>query len=121
MSVLQRLQSGATDERLVYPLSAPALVTVQLVPFVGGIAAFLFFIMLAAELVQGALFPTIALSDSQAWLSLGNLIGQAYAATKVDFAKLMIWSFLAGFSERLVPDILTRLSAQATGRAGLAT
>ncbi len=113
VSVLQRLQSSARDDSLVYPLANPGLISVKLVPLIGGVAAFIFFVMLAAEVVQGELFPKIVWPDYQKWLTLGNLIGESYAATKVDFAKLMIWSFLAGFSERLVPDILTRLSATA--------
>jgi len=113
VSVMQRLQSTAREGSLVYPLSNPGLISVKLVPLIGGVAAFIFFVMLAAEVVQGELFPKIIWPEYQKWLTLGNLIGESYASTKVDFAKLMIWSFLAGFSERLVPDILTRLSAAA--------
>ena len=33
-------------------------------------------------------------------------------ATSADFAKLLVWSFVAGFSERLVPDMLDRFSTK---------
>jgi hypothetical protein len=32
----------------------------------------------------------------------------------IEAAKLLIWSLVAGTAERLVPDLLTRLSDQAT-------
>lgn len=32
--------------------------------------------------------------------------------TATDFSKCIVWSFLAGFSEQLVPDVLSRLSKQ---------
>jgi hypothetical protein len=35
-----------------------------------------------------------------------------------DYAKLMVWSFLAGFAERLVPDTLSRFVAQGTSKGG---
>jgi hypothetical protein len=33
-----------------------------------------------------------------------------YPVAGVDFAKLIFWSFLAGFSERLVPQIISKTS-----------
>lgn len=38
----------------------------------------------------------------------------SYGAPDSDFAKLVIWSFLGGFSERLIPDFLQRTEAQAS-------
>jgi len=34
-------------------------------------------------------------------------------ATAADWAKLAVWSFAAGFLERLVPDVLTRIATTA--------
>jgi hypothetical protein len=39
-------------------------------------------------------------------------------ATSADFAKLMVWSFVAGFAERLVPDTLSRFVEQGTANSG---
>lgn len=38
----------------------------------------------------------------------------SYGAPNADLAKLVIWSFLGGFSERLIPDFLQRTEAQAS-------
>ena len=37
-----------------------------------------------------------------------NLFTSTYPSTGVDFAKLVFWSFVAGFSERLVPQIISK-------------
>jgi hypothetical protein len=36
-----------------------------------------------------------------------NLFISTYPTTGVDVAKLIFWSFVAGFSERLVPQIIS--------------
>lgn len=38
----------------------------------------------------------------------------SYGAPNADLAKLVVWSFLGGFSERLIPDFLQRTEAQAS-------
>lgn len=37
-------------------------------------------------------------------------------ASSTEFAKLLVWSFVAGFSERLVPDMLDRFQGNKKGR-----
>jgi hypothetical protein len=43
---------------------------------------------------------------------LEQFLKESGPATTTDFALLVIWAFLAGFAERLVPDALTRLVAR---------
>ena len=63
-------------------------------------------------LVQGSLFPTFGDSGLR-WIALRFSVE--------DWAKLLVWSFIAGFSERLVPEILNNLSARVrTSEAGFA-
>jgi hypothetical protein len=68
---------------------------------VGAIGALVLFFAIFGDLIGGKLFPDIA-----ALLSAGKWISD-------NLAKLIVWSFLAGFSERLVPDFLARTEATA--------
>lgn len=76
-------------------------VTFLILPAVGGAFALLLLTLLMSKLVAGELFPTI----------LPN--GQT------DYSRLAVWSFLAGFAERLVPDMLNRLVARSSKPTGL--
>jgi hypothetical protein len=49
--------------------------------------------------VQGNLFPSF--SNNTTWLTLNFRVG--------DWGKLVIWSFVAGFSERIMPNLFDRL------------
>ena len=100
----------------------------------GTIGAIVFYFIMRGEFVGGNLFPTLApgmISEQTTWTlqivegakpaADPNTTAAAAKATAVavnaatvlsptgEFAKLLVWSFLAGFSERLVPDTLTQL------------
>jgi len=66
---------------------------------VGMFGAIVFFLLMRSGLLGGTLFPQEAeLNDA------GKLV--------LPFAKLLVWSFIAGWSERLVPDALERTAAK---------
>jgi hypothetical protein len=65
----------------------------------GAIFAILMLAIFIGGFVQGNLFP--AFSDTKSWLSLFFRVP--------DWGKLVVWSFVAGFSERLVPNFFDRL------------
>jgi hypothetical protein len=68
----------------------------------GAVFAGVLYMLFAAGLVQGKLFPTIP------------GLGVSTKDFTEDFAKLLIWCFIAGFAERFVPDTLDHLVARSS-------
>ena len=77
--------------------------SLQVTQLFGAVFASLLALMFLAGLLQGSLFP--AFSPQQRWLDLNFTVS--------DWAKIMVWSFIAGFSERFVPNLLNNLIANA--------
>ena len=69
----------------------------------GAIFAGMLMLMFVGGLIQGSLFPAFQASR---WYELFLDVPS--------WAKLMVWTFIAGFSERFVPDLLTSLIQRST-------
>jgi len=85
-------------------------------PFVGGIFACLFYIVCIGGLIGGELFPNFKLDVADQTVP-GSLIFidlfEVRAAEISDYAKLLIWSFISGFSEKFVVNVLGQLESSA--------
>jgi len=84
----------------------------------GAIFALLLYMLIIGGLLQGDLFPKLPdqLSKPQPdGVGLLDLVTQARPASGSDYAKLVVWSFLAGFAERFVPDTLSRFVSRREG------
>jgi hypothetical protein len=57
--------------------------------------------------------PRVVTSSGVNSVPFSNFLRDTGPASGADFALLIIWSFIAGFAERLVPDTLHRLVAKA--------
>jgi hypothetical protein len=71
-------------------------------PLLGGIFAAILCALFAGGLLEGTLFPKFKHD--------GELLFGCFSLECVEGAKLMVWSFIAGFAEELVPDRLDKLA-----------
>lgn len=94
----------------------------------GTIGAIIFYMFLRSGLLGGDMFPhldRIGIAEQHVWrfgprgveqdANAKALLpsGLTVLAPTVDLAKLLVWSFIAGFSERLVPDTIGRIENEA--------
>jgi hypothetical protein len=87
--------------------------SVILSPGIGGVGALVLFVVLSAGLLKGSFLPQLAeVPFGKEADGLEDLF-QVQLASSVEAAKLYLLCFLAGFSERLVPDVMSRLAAMA--------
>ena len=91
------------------------LIIDSLVPaIVGAISATVLYMLFASELVKGDLFPAfVCKKGDDVCTTFGMLIGEWGPDQATDYAKAIVWGFIAGFAERLVPDTLKSLSKSA--------
>jgi hypothetical protein len=82
----------------------------------GAIFAVLLYMLVIGGLLEGELFPKFVPevtkkpenSDHPVGTALWDLLQQGRPGSRRDYAKLIIWSFIAGFAERYIPDTLSR-------------
>ena len=109
VSVVLRIQGVRDNTQLAQNIFAfkYSQTTVQLAPLTGMIFGILLSFVIYGGLISGTMFPEIEdvnISDG-GYFSVLNDIG--------NLSKLLVWSFIAGFSERLVPDMVDRLADKA--------
>jgi hypothetical protein len=79
----------------------------------GVIAACVIYLLFTSGLLTGDLFPAFDPPKTPTDNTFLRLFTQE-PKTTVDMAKLLLWAFIAGFAERLVPDKLNRLAGEAS-------
>ena len=108
ISLQRRLKSFEHDD---LALLARSWIYVLLSPLVGGILALLLFFLFMAGLLQGDLFPGFKETEDMN-SGLGTLF-EVRGNNHTDYAKLIFWCFLAGFSESFVTNIISRFETSA--------
>lgn len=112
VSIQQRLQ-GISDVELC--LLSESWTSVFIIPLFGGIFALVLYVLFMTEIFNIAIFPKfylppfIGLRD----YDLVSYVRESYPESAPDMAKLMFWTFVAGFSERFVPQVIQSVSNQA--------
>jgi hypothetical protein len=100
VSAQQRLQAPDAGDPVIGALGLWHFHSAaQMAMVTGGVFAILLWLLMYGGLIEGDLFPEFG-SD-------------AIPEGAKDWAKLLIWSFIAGFAERLVPSALDRLASTA--------
>ena len=82
---------------------------------VGGLSSVILYFVISGHLIGGELFPAPDDGASGGFGSLWtvhNGAGMPYEGPSANFAKLIVWCFIAGFSERFLPDSLSALEAK---------
>lgn len=115
VSMLQRLQSlpsgGQRNENLIEMVYGRDSILLQSLLSGASFSLVLLLIFLGG-LLRGGLFPDYPDQDGATFIHLLRTV----SLDGTQFAKLLVWSFIAGFAERFVPDFLDRFSAKENAR-----
>lgn len=84
-------------------------------PLAGATLAGILYLIFIGGLLGGELFPTFELPEKGTKLAKSGLpvIFEIGSTSPPVYAKLLFWSFIAGYSERFVTDIIGRFETQA--------
>jgi hypothetical protein len=119
VSIQQRLKR-VSDEELTY--LSQSWTSILVVPVFGGVFALVLYLLFLAGIVKGPLFPKITIppftTEAPTIEELKGFFTETLPASGSDFAKLAFWCFVAGFSERFVPQIIQRVSNGGEQAAG---
>ena len=83
--------------------------TLYLAPISGAIFALFLYFAFLGELLAGGVFPKIFVRPSRGRKDVMSVPTSGALLWDKELAKLLIWSFIAGFAERFVPDTIGRL------------
>jgi len=113
---LQKLDGGDPLFRELQ-LSSGWFSIVVVAPIVGSFFAVLMYFLFIAGLLKGGFFPNFVdfTPAKGTAVTIVDFLRNGTPESIADWGKLLVWSFIAGFAERLVPDVLDRLSVDAAG------
>ncbi len=107
---LQRRLKDLTLDDL--QLMQASWVYTALSPLVGGILALLLYVLFLSGLVSGQMFPIFEANSEKIVKSFHAVLNQ-HGHDYTDYAKLVFWSFVAGYSEHFVTDVISRFEGTA--------
>jgi hypothetical protein len=108
ISIQQRLKKFGDEE---LELLSRSWFQIVLIPVYGGIFALILYVGFLSQIVTGALFPQFAVApfnQPPTTADIQKFFAETYPASGADLAKLLFWCLVAGFSERFIPQIISR-------------
>jgi len=88
-------------------------------PVVGAIAAVIVYLGFISGLVDSGLFPKLVCKAANKTCNdLVQVLNDYGPEKAADYGKVLVWSFFAGFAERLVPDMLQAVLARMQSEGG---
>ena len=111
VSIQQRLKR-IPDEEL--DLLSRSWFQILLIPVYGGVFALVLYLAFLGGIIEGAMFPRFSVPQfavPPSTQDMKNLFTATYPTAGPDLAKLIFWSFIAGFSERFVPQIISKTTS----------
>jgi len=121
-SCLRRLYAAQPGSNVIAAsraLRASAL-SIAAAPLLGAVFAIVLHLCFVGGLIKGVLFPNLAV-DPKGPIEMKQFVQGTVTGEAADLAKLVLWTFLAGFAERFVPDLLDSFVARAKKTAAKAT
>lgn len=108
MSMLQRHNSLVKEIDPINSLTAQSWHQIFTPAINGALFAVLLYIIFMGNLIEGGIFPDFN-NDTESGSGFINLLTNNKLNGGTNYSKLIIWSFIAGFAERFVPDTLTKI------------
>lgn len=94
----------------LYHGGVPTALAVFGVGVIGGVVTYVFFV---SGLLQGDFFPKFVPDESPNKRNGLGVLFAVHGATAADYGKMLLWGFIAGFSERFATDIISRFEYEA--------
>ena len=113
ISIQQRLKKIGTEE---LELLSESWATILVIPIYGGIFSLVLYTLFLSGIIDGHMFPNFSIAQFSKYPTTDDVVGfltKTYPSQGSDIAKLIFWSFVAGFSERFVPQIIHKVSSSA--------
>ena len=96
-------------------LLANSWVSIALSPIAGAILAELVYLLFISGLLAGNMFPAFVPDNRSGIIQGLRAVFEVHCVAASDYAKVLFWSFVAGFSEKFVTNIISQFESREPG------